>query len=74
MTPAAPRRKGRPTVPAAEAVAARRPGWRRFSIEMPLELVEAVEASATADERDRAAQIRVLCAEALAARGEQKKR
>jgi hypothetical protein len=62
-------RDGRPTKPADE-IASRIEGMRRFSIELTDEQLAKVDREADLDDRSRNAEIRVLLAEALAARAQ----
>lgn len=56
----------------AEDLAVRRNGWPRFSIEVPVALLRKVDAEATRGDRSRAAEVRVLLAEAIEARRTQR--
>jgi len=62
------RPEGKPPKPARELARGAEAGTVRFSLELPEALLVQIERLARADARQRNAQIRVLLAEAVAAR------
>ena len=59
---------GRPSSPSS-SLKQRRPGFARPNVEVTLGVLDAIDREADAHDRGRAAEIRVLLGEALAARG-----